>query len=137
MLFNKPRFYRIKPARKTIECFDGTICSDNNMPVRVRTVKEFVVKLTEETQQKDAEITNLKKDLESIDSLRDELDVARLTLEQADLTKEKLRNEVAQLKQKLSDERQKNRQLKEQINDLKLKKILKDNKVKQTRKGKK
>lgn len=61
----------------------------------------------------------------------------RLTLEQADLTKEKLRNEVAQLKQKLSDERQKNRQLKEQINDLKLKKILKDNKVKQTRKGKK
>lgn len=65
------------------------------------------------------------------------MDVARLTLEQADLTKEKLRNEVAQLKQKLSDERQKNRQLKEQINDLKLKKILKDNKVKQTRKGKK
>lgn len=137
MLFNKPRFCRIEPARKTIECFDGTTCSDNNMPVRVRTVKEFVVKLAEEAQQKDAEITNLKKDLESIDPLRDELDVARLTLEQADLTKEKLRNEVAQLKQKLSDERQKNRQLKEQINDLKLKKILKDNKVKQTRKGKK
>lgn len=79
----------------------------------------------------------IKVELESIDPLRDELDVARLTLEQADLTKEKLRNEVAQLKQKLSDERQKNRQLKEQINDLKLKKILKDNKVKQTRKGKK
>lgn len=59
MLFNKPRFCRIEPARKTIECFDGTICSDNNMPVRVRTVKEFVVKLAEEAQQKDAEITNL------------------------------------------------------------------------------
>lgn len=123
-----------KPNRESENCFEGIINPNNNAPVRVRSVKEFVVRLIEEQAKKDTEIGNLKKEIAATEHICDELGAARLMLEQQDLTAKKLREEVAELNEKLKDQKSKNRELKDQINDLKLKTMIK---VRKPRKEKK
>lgn len=117
---------------QVVEVFDNVFNSNNDAPVRVRSVKEFVVNMIEESRQKDSEISGLKEQLEKLGSTIEERDVARLALEQADLVRERLKGEIDQLKKKVAEQKQKNQKLRDENNDLKLKLAIKRTRTKRT-----
>lgn len=118
------------------EVFGEIFNPDNDAPVRVRSVKEFVVNIIEESQKKDAEIDQLNKQLEALESVVEERDVARLALEQSDLTNTRLKQKIDGLQKKVEDQKHKIQQLRDERNDLKLKLSINKTPTRRSRKEK-
>lgn len=119
---------------RAAEVFGEVFNVNNDAPVRVRNVKDFVIEIIEDSQKKDVEIDQLKTKLEAAEAREEELAVARLALEQADLTRARLEDKNNQLQKKLDEQKQKNRRMRDENNDLKLKLAIRRKKV--TRPGK-
>lgn len=122
---------------QVVGVFDNVFNPNNDAPVRVRSVKEFVVNMIEESRQKDSEISKLNEQLEKLNAVIEERDVARLALERADLVREKLKREIDQLKKKIAEQKQKNQKLRDENNNLKLKLAIKRTRTTKSAKEKK
>ena len=120
-----------------VEVFGEIFNSNNDAPVRVRNVKEFVVSIIEESRRKEDEITDLRKQVEGLGTKEEELSVARLMLEQADLNTQKLKDEISRLREKLDEQKNKNQKLRDENNDLKLKSMIKRKRTSNTSRSKK